>query len=39
VVRAGLTNGIVEDLARSYWVLGIWSLVSAALSAWALGRR
>ncbi len=39
VVRAGLTEGIVHDLARSYAVLAIWSVGCMALTAWALRRH
>jgi len=39
VMRAGLTEGVVTDLTRSYLVLGLWAVAATALSAWVLGRR
>jgi ABC-2 type transport system permease protein len=39
VVRAGLTRGVVEEVARSYLILGAWSLGAVALAVAALGRR
>ncbi|MFH1329127.1 MAG: ABC transporter permease [Actinomycetota bacterium] len=38
-VRAGLTRGVVEDVARSYLVLGAWAAASIGISAAVLGRR
>lgn len=38
-VRAGLTEGVVTGVTRSYLVLGVWSAAAAALAAAALGRR
>lgn len=39
VVRAGLTRGPYSGVESSYVVLGIWSVVCAALAGRALGRR
>jgi ABC-2 type transport system permease protein len=39
IVRDGLTSGVVNNVAISYVVVGLWGLASAAVSAWALGRR
>jgi ABC-2 type transport system permease protein len=39
IVRDGLTSGMVSNVATSYAVVGLWGLASAAISAWALGRR
>ena len=39
VVRAGLTEGLAADIGRSYVVLGIWMLASAAVSTFVLRRR
>jgi len=38
-VRAGLTVGIVEDVTRSYLVLGAWAAASVGVTAFVLGRR
>ena len=38
-VRAGLTLGVVEEVTRSYLVLGAWAAVSVAVTAAVLGRR
>lgn len=38
-VRAGLTQGVVADVARSYLVLGAWGLASVGVSAAVLGKR
>jgi ABC-2 type transport system permease protein len=38
-VRAGLTVGVVEDVARSYLVLGAWAAASVAVTAAVLRRR
>lgn len=38
-VRAGLTVGIVENVTRSYLVLGAWAVASVAVTAAVLGRR
>jgi ABC-2 type transport system permease protein len=39
VIRAGLTNGLVDNVALSYLVLAAWTAVAAAGATWALGRR
>ncbi len=39
VMRAGLTEGIVDGLGRSYVVLGIWAIASTAVTVWVLRRR
>jgi len=39
IVRAGLTHGVVDDVARSYLVLGAWAIASVGISAAVLGRR
>jgi ABC-2 type transport system permease protein len=38
-VRAGLTVGVVEGVARSYLVLGAWAAASVAVTAAVLSRR
>ena len=38
-VRAGLTVGVVEDVTRSYLVLGAWAAASVGVTAAVLGRR
>lgn len=38
-VRAGLTEGVVQGVARSYVVLGFWAVASVAVCAVVLGRR
>lgn len=39
IVRAGLTEGLVQDVTRSYAVVAIWTVGAWALAAWAVGRR
>jgi ABC-2 type transport system permease protein len=39
VIRAGLSEGLVVSLARSWAILGAWSLASWVLAAWVVGRR
>jgi ABC-2 type transport system permease protein len=39
VIRAGLTNGLADNVALSYLVLAAWTIVAAAAATWALGRR
>jgi ABC-2 type transport system permease protein len=39
VIRAGLSQGLVDSLATSWTILGIWTLASWGLSAWVVGRR
>lgn len=38
-VRAALTEGVVEDVTRSYLVLGTWGAASVGLTALVLRRR
>jgi len=39
VVRASLTQGLVQHVWVSYSVLGAWTAAAWVLSAWAVGRR
>lgn len=39
VIRAGLTDGIVEDVTRSYLVLAVWGALATIGTAAVLGRR
>ncbi len=39
VVRAGLTDGLVEHVGLSFAILGAWVVGSGTLTAWILGRR
>ena len=39
VMRAGLTEGIVTGLGRSYLVLGLWAAAATAVTGWVLRRR
>lgn len=39
VVRAGLTDGIVEHVGRSYAILSAWVVGAGLVTAWVLGRR
>jgi ABC-2 type transport system permease protein len=39
VIRAGLTDGVVSDVAASFGVLAVWTLVGWGLTAWVVGRR
>jgi ABC-2 type transport system permease protein len=39
VIRAGLTVGLVSDLARSFLVLGAWTVAGWAMTGWVIGRR
>ena len=39
VMRAGLTEGIVNGLGRSYLVLGGWAVLATVLTGWVLRRR
>lgn len=39
VVRAGLTTLPAEHLGRSFLVLGLWAVVSWAVTLWVVGRR
>jgi ABC-2 type transport system permease protein len=39
LIRAGLTQGLVADLTRSYLILLAWTVVGWAMTAWIVGRR
>jgi ABC-2 type transport system permease protein len=39
VMRAGLTEGIVTGIGRSYLVLGLWAAAATAVTGWVLRRR
>jgi ABC-2 type transport system permease protein len=39
IVRAGLTEGLVDDVAVSYAIVAAWAVACAVLAAQALGRR
>jgi hypothetical protein len=39
VIRAGLTSGLVTDLARAYLILLAWTVAGWAMTAWVVGRR
>jgi len=39
VIRAGLTQGIVNHVATSFCVLGAWTVAGCATTAWVVGRR
>ncbi len=39
VIRAGLTEGLVTDLGRSFLTLSVWLVAAALLATWAIGRR
>jgi ABC-2 type transport system permease protein len=39
VVRAGLTDGLVTNVTRSYLILAAWTLVAGLVTALVLGRR
>lgn len=39
VMRAGLSEGLVADVGRSYAVLSAWLVAAWALAAWVVGRR
>jgi ABC-2 type transport system permease protein len=39
IVRAGLTVGLVDDVAVSYAAVALWGAGAVALTAWVLGRR
>ena len=39
VIRAGLSEGLVDSLARSWLILGGWTALSWAITAWVIGRR
>ena len=39
VIRAGLTTGLVTDLASAYLILAGWTVAGWAMTAWVVGRR
>jgi ABC-2 type transport system permease protein len=39
LIRAGLTQGFVTDLTRSYLILVAWTAAGWAMTAWVVGRR
>jgi ABC-2 type transport system permease protein len=39
VLRAGISDGLVADVAVSYAVVGAWTVASWFLAAWVVGRR
>ena len=39
VIRAGLTNGLVNNVGTSYVVLAAWTLAGWTVTAWIVGRR
>jgi ABC-type polysaccharide/polyol phosphate export permease len=39
VIRDGLSNGMVTDVAVSCGVLGLWTLGGWTATAWVVGRR
>ncbi|GBE23511.1 MAG TPA: hypothetical protein ENH00_08095 [Actinobacteria bacterium] len=39
VVRAALTDGLVDNVMRSYLILGIYAALSTMVAAWVIGRR
>ena len=39
VIRAGLTQGVVNHVATSFGVLGAWTVAGCAMTAWVVGRR
>lgn len=39
VLRAALSEGLVQDLTTSYLVLAAWTVASWGVAAWVLGRR
>jgi ABC-2 type transport system permease protein len=39
IVRAGLTRGLVDGVAVSWVIVGVWGLACAGIAALALGRR
>lgn len=39
VIRAGLTEGVVTGVGGSFLVLGAWTVLGGALTAWVVGRR
>lgn len=39
LIRAGLTEGVVTDVTGPFVVLGVWTVLGGALTAWVVGRR
>ena len=39
VIRAGLSSGLVTDLARSYVILTAWAVAGWVMTGWVVGRR
>jgi ABC-2 type transport system permease protein len=39
VIRAGLTSGVVANVATSFAVLAAWTVAGCAATAWVVGRR
>jgi ABC-2 type transport system permease protein len=39
VIRAGLTVGVVSDVATSFGVLAVWTLFGWGLTGWVVGHR
>jgi len=39
VIRAGLTEGVVANVATSFLVLGVWALAGTAITGWVAHRR
>jgi ABC-2 type transport system permease protein len=39
VIRAALTSSADPSVPTAYAVIGVWTIVSAGLAAWMLGRR
>jgi hypothetical protein len=39
VIRAGLTTGLVTDLASAYLILAGWTVAGWVMTAWVVARR
>ena len=39
VLRGALSTGLVSDVARSYAILGAWTLAGLAVAGWVTSRR
>jgi hypothetical protein len=39
VIRAGLSQGLVQSLGASWIILAAWTAASWVLAAWVVGRR
>ena len=39
VIRDGLSDGLVSNVSTSYVVLGLWTAIGWAATAWVVGRR